>query len=80
MTHAFFWGGFNHGPSGLPWTPWAPWAPWDPKEPFVSFCNGRLLSPTGRCKTFDAAADGAWAPSGNKNRIAGGRWFGTMEF
>ena len=31
-----------------------------PKEPFVSFCNGRLLSPTGRCKTFDAAADGAW--------------------
>lgn len=27
-------------------------------EPFVSFCNGRLLSPTGRCKTFEAAADG----------------------
>ena len=30
------------------------------KEPFVAFCNGRLLSPTGRCKTFDATADGAW--------------------
>eukprot|EP00435_Cladocopium_sp_Y103_P035571 s1052_g9.t1 len=27
-------------------------------EPFVSFCNGRLLSATGRCKTFDATADG----------------------
>ncbi|CAJ1331575.1 unnamed protein product [Effrenium voratum] len=27
-------------------------------EPFVAFCNGRLLSTSGRCRTFDASADG----------------------
>src|SRR3546814_13772107 len=24
----------------------------------INFCQGRMLSPDGRCKTFDAAADG----------------------
>lgn len=26
--------------------------------PFIAFCSATMLSPTGRCKTFDASADG----------------------
>ena len=28
------------------------------QEPFVAFSNGRLLSASGRCRTFDTSADG----------------------
>jgi acyl transferase domain-containing protein len=27
-------------------------------ETFISMCKGRFLAPDGRCKTFDASADG----------------------